>query len=153
MNLLYRGGRDGFRAADFHRLCDDKSNTLVLVQTTKDYIFGGYTNACWDSFSGFKNDSGVFIFSLVNKLKRPFLIKNIEKLQGIWCNNNCGPIIGDWLNKGISIEDKCNESTESSAKLLEVHVFDDFVEPEGYYFCDSGNFQVKEIEVFQVTTN
>jgi hypothetical protein len=37
--LLWRGSRDGFRAADFHGRCDDHARTLALIQDTKGNIF------------------------------------------------------------------------------------------------------------------
>ncbi|MDR3738356.1 MAG: TLD domain-containing protein, partial [Terracidiphilus sp.] len=48
-SLLYRGSRDGMNAAAFHRLCDNKGPTLVLVRCDKGYVFGGYTGASWES--------------------------------------------------------------------------------------------------------
>jgi hypothetical protein len=41
--LLYRGSRDGFGASKFHEKCDNESNTLTLIETTKGFIFGGFT--------------------------------------------------------------------------------------------------------------
>jgi hypothetical protein len=43
--LMYRGSRDGFMAANFHGRCDGRPNTLTIIETTKGYIFGGYTPA------------------------------------------------------------------------------------------------------------
>ena len=49
ISLLYRGSRDGFKASDFHRLCDNKGETLVIIKSTDNYIFGGYTSINWES--------------------------------------------------------------------------------------------------------
>jgi hypothetical protein len=66
--LLYRGSRDGFGMAEFHRRCDGRSRTLVLVKTTNNNIFGGYTPLEWDSKSGYKKDERMetFLFTLRN---------------------------------------------------------------------------------------
>jgi len=47
-SLLYRGSTDGKRPADFHRCCDNKGPTLVLIKSGE-YIFGGYTSKSWES--------------------------------------------------------------------------------------------------------
>ena len=47
-SLLYRASTDGDRPADFHRCCDNKGPTLVLIKSGE-YIFGGYTSKSWES--------------------------------------------------------------------------------------------------------
>ena len=45
-NLCYRASKDGWRTQDFHRNCDNKGPTVVLVKGS-DCIFGGYTDQNW----------------------------------------------------------------------------------------------------------
>lgn len=74
--LLYRGSRDGYGAADFHSKCDERPNTITIIETTKGFIFGGYTQASWSSTNkGYKFDSRAFLFSLVNPFKKRLLAK------------------------------------------------------------------------------
>ena len=47
-SLLFRASDDGKMPADFHRCCDNKGPTLVLIKS-EEYIFGGYTVQSWDS--------------------------------------------------------------------------------------------------------
>ena len=47
-SLLFRASDDGKTPADFHRCCDNKGPTLVLIKS-EEYIFGGYTVQSWDS--------------------------------------------------------------------------------------------------------
>ena len=47
-SLLYRASTDGSTPADFHRCCDNKGPTLVLVKSGE-YIFGGYSSQSWES--------------------------------------------------------------------------------------------------------
>jgi hypothetical protein len=42
--LLYRTTRDGSKASDSPRLCDNHSVTLVVIKSQNNYIFGGYTS-------------------------------------------------------------------------------------------------------------
>ncbi len=56
-----------FSGENFHRLCDNKGPTLVLVKSNDtEQIFGGYTKECWASPSEgeFIYDEDAFIFSL-----------------------------------------------------------------------------------------
>ena len=46
-NLCYRASRDGWGAQEFHRHCDNKGPTVVLIKAN-DYIFGGYADEPWD---------------------------------------------------------------------------------------------------------
>jgi hypothetical protein len=46
-NLCYRASKDGWSAKDFHKHCDNKGPTVVLVKVN-DFIFGGYTYQHWD---------------------------------------------------------------------------------------------------------
>src|ERR1700761_845598 len=71
--LLYRGSRDGFGASDFHKKCDEKGPTLVIVKTTKGNIFGGMTFANWESITDGKHsgDENATIFSLKGPWDEP----------------------------------------------------------------------------------
>lgn len=56
MKLLYRGSTDGFTAKDFTSKCNKKGETLILVKTTTNNIFGAYTNIEWDSKNEYDKD-------------------------------------------------------------------------------------------------
>ena len=49
IKLLYRGSKDGWAAADFHRLCDNKGPTVTLVKSSAGRISGGFTTVSWTS--------------------------------------------------------------------------------------------------------
>ncbi|ETO34253.1 hypothetical protein RFI_02841 [Reticulomyxa filosa] len=50
MELLYRGSMHVFEANAFHNKCDRQGPTLTIVQTTHNYVFGGYTSLqLWSS--------------------------------------------------------------------------------------------------------
>jgi hypothetical protein len=50
--LLWRGSRDGFKVAVFHRRCDGHANTLTLILDTTGNIIGGFTLVKWESKGG-----------------------------------------------------------------------------------------------------
>ena len=66
IKLLYRGSRDGDRTKTCHKLCDNKKNILIIMQSDIGYIFGGYSsigfkiNNSWD----YKIDNKCFLFSI-----------------------------------------------------------------------------------------
>ena len=47
-SLIFRASTDGKTAADFHRCCDNRGPTLIVIQSGE-YIFGGYTSKSWTS--------------------------------------------------------------------------------------------------------
>ena len=90
LNLIYRGTRDGDMGKDFHKLCDGLSPILLLIKTTHNIRFGGYTETYFEGTSEYvgKKDDNAFIFSLD---KRKYY--NIEKGQNaILCYINYGPV-------------------------------------------------------------
>ena len=46
--ILYKATRDGFKPANFHKRCDGKSPTLVVIKSGENN-FGGYTDKPWPS--------------------------------------------------------------------------------------------------------
>ena len=135
-NLLFRKSRDGSNGKDFHRFCDNKGPTLVLVETEKGYKFGGYTPINWESPTyEDKTDDLTFIFSLnsltkFTKYKEGFSIRN---------NQDFGPIFGTghdfYLNTDMNIGYSRNGNYLRNKEII-----------------NDDEYKVKEIEVFQVKT-
>jgi hypothetical protein len=46
LKLCYRASLHGWSSQDFHKLCNDKAGTVVLVKVGN-WIFGGYTDQTW----------------------------------------------------------------------------------------------------------
>ena len=87
--LLYRKSRDGDEFQTFHKLCDNKGgSTLILIKLDNGNILGSYTILDWDSKSEWKDDLNMFAFSLTENAK---CIKNNNNKLGIYCNPNYGP--------------------------------------------------------------
>ena len=47
LNLCYRASLHGWSTQHFHKLCDDKTSTVVLIKVGN-WIFGGYTDQSWE---------------------------------------------------------------------------------------------------------
>jgi len=146
-SLLWRGSRDGFDAGTFHRLCDGKGNTVTVIKSTEDYIFGGYTEIPWSSENGYKRDRGAFLFSLTNPSENPFKFRVNDSSYAVY-HSSYGPAFGD-----LFVGDQPNVYRDSSL------FFDYYESPNGKYGEEGGQFilgssdnkfETAEIEVFQV---
>ena len=51
IELIYRGSEDGFAASDFHKKCDEKGTTLIIIKSEHQKIFGAFTDIPWKSTS------------------------------------------------------------------------------------------------------
>lgn len=91
-SLLYRMTRDGTSLIDFHKFCDNMGPTLLLIETDKNFKFGGYTPLDYENSSEYKvkKDDSTFIFSL-NKMKKYTKIKDGKSLS---VHKNYGAIFG-----------------------------------------------------------
>ena len=90
LNLIYRATRDGDMGQNFHKLCDGLSPILLLIKTTHNVRFGGYTETFFEGTNDYlgKKDDNAFIFSLD---KRKYY--EIEKGENaILCYINYGPV-------------------------------------------------------------
>ena len=45
--LLYRASEHEYTAKSFHEYCDDKGPTLIIIKSSRGWIFGGYTTQSW----------------------------------------------------------------------------------------------------------
>ena len=84
--LLYRASKDGDTAKVFKEKCKDK-NTLTIVQTNDNAIFGGFTRIPWDDSDKNKDDEDAFCFSVDNKKIYPLK----KYCSAIGCDKNSGP--------------------------------------------------------------
>jgi hypothetical protein len=151
--LLWRGSRDGFDARDFHSRCDGHANTLTVSLDTDGNIFGGFTPLKWESrkWNGkkgkenncLKADASLksFLFTLKNPHNVParqFPLKAEKKDEG--------PSFCD-----IGVSNNCNTNTNSSTEYFGTRYTNDTGLNGNTFFTGSGRFQVKEIEVFEIT--
>ena len=90
LELLYRASRDGDEVRTFHRLCDEKGPTLVVVKNSFNSRYGGYTSIPWSSVEGYQSDDTAFIFSLDAKKKYPIANAN----GAVYHHAGYGPTFG-----------------------------------------------------------
>jgi hypothetical protein len=147
--LLYRGSRDGFQSSSFHSRCDDKPFTITIIETTKGFIFGGYTPIAWSNDGRYKCDDSLtsFIFTLKNghnTIPMQFPLKSDFKQYAICSYTNYGPSFGGGRDFYVAF------SSGDYANFG--HSYNNTTGYEGTTFlAGEYNFMVKEIEVFALT--
>ena len=115
--LLYRGSRDGFKSGDFHSRCDGVANTLVVCHSTTNFIFGGFTDATWDSKGADISCSSMksFLFQLSPGMELFEQVKCPEST--ILGESSHGPIFGGRGGADLLIVSNANTSPDSYSCL------------------------------------
>ena len=73
---IYDTTENGVKPNDFHKCCDGKVDTLVVIQAENGRIAGGYSDVAWVSTDEYKSSNNAFLFSIDNK--RKYKIKNTQ---------------------------------------------------------------------------
>jgi hypothetical protein len=149
--LLWRGSRDGVCLRDFHRRCDGHANTLTVILDTDGNVFGGFTPVEWESHYCWKADASLksFLFTLKNPHNVPawrFALKAEKKDEAIFYSSGRGPDFCD-----IGVWDNCNENTDSFTYSFGTRYTNDTGLDGKTFFTGSLHFQMKEIEVFEIS--
>ncbi len=155
VKLVYRASRDGFSGYSFHSKCDGISNTVTIIKTTSNSVFGGFTSASWPSYYGSNYDANAFIFSLRRSgisNKEIFNITNPS--YGIYSYyNSYGPIFGG--GHDIYVSDYSNQNQNSYSNLGYSYQLPENTthgsEEAKNYLAGTYYWQTTEIEVYQVT--
>ena len=139
--MLYSAKKNGDTSFKFHELCDNQNNTLIIIKTKSDNIFGGFARKTWNSMeTGRKKDNKSFLFSL--RKKKIFNPKR-ESNYHLFCSDRDGPCF-----YAFSIE---NESLKNGGFCDEISKcnYDSF---ENDYELNNGvkKFLIDELEVFKV---
>ena len=151
--LLYRASRDGFNSASFLSKCTGKENTVMIVQTNSNYIFGGYASSKWSN-SGSVADTNAFIFSLrrngtSNNYKLPI---NPASVNNAIYTDSSYVRFGMSGNYDICIHPNSNVSTGSQSQI---GCYNPPIYPSGsdYRTFLAGSYDswlTTEIEVYQI---
>ena len=154
--LIYRASRDGFEASSFHSKCDRISNTITIIQTTSNSVFGGFTSGSWPVQPYSQN---AFIYSL-----RRSGITNNKKLmindpsRATYGNYEIGPTFGIGFGglNDLYVSDKSNKNNNSNSNLVVSYQLPEnltygSIEAD-IYLAGSRYWQTVEIEVYQLTS-
>ena len=124
-DLLFRGTRDGFSRNDFYKKCNNKQDTICLIQSHQNNVFGGFTSLKWDESRnrGYQTDPAAFLYLIrSNKSNKDsewkpkvYPIQNgginaLEQGRGYYLAfGDCG--YGFWMEgkRGRASEGQCGE--------------------------------------------
>ncbi|RIB08205.1 kinase-like domain-containing protein [Gigaspora rosea] len=140
--LIFKGSKDGFSVSDFHKLCDNKSMTVLVIKVSgSDEILGGFNPLEWKSVSNkYAKTDKSFIFSFKNNKSILSRVKNENK--AIYYDNDFGPSFGGsndlFLVRNLIIRNKWSCKHKNYSKAIR--------DSEGY-------FKVDEFEVFEICEN
>jgi TLD len=149
LTLKYKASRDGFKAEDFHRMCDGLENTLSVIESSHGTIFGGFASIPWTKTSYWVRDPKTWIFSLTHKtVHRQYFNREF----GVFHHPSHLNTFNDfYINNDSSIANSCTSNFGDTHKppagiapgSAEAHM----------YLIGSTNykFNVKENEVYQVS--
>ncbi|GBB89889.1 hypothetical protein RclHR1_16720001 [Rhizophagus clarus] len=113
--LLYRASKDGFEAAKFHELCDNKGSTIMISKLKENgLLIGGYNPLNWQPYNTFINNNGSwqstpdsFLFSFTKKeeINSAFITRVTgNQIHAVSYGSNYGPAFGG----GWDLIIKCN---------------------------------------------
>ena len=138
-NLVYKASNVGDQALTFHQKCDNLNMSLVLIETTKNIRFGGFTTKSWSGNNVKKKDNNAFVFNL--ETNSIFDIKFNEPAIG--CYPKFGPV---FFGCQIRIYDNFfSKGGTTCHKSLNYYTTKDYELNNGEQF-----FYVKDIEVYDI---
>ena len=144
--LIYNPTNKNETSENFHKICDGKENVLVLIKTTDDIKFGGFTSVGFNSTSGYTKDDKAFLFSL-DKNK----IYNIKKgCNAIFCGTSYGPSFTGTSSFNICIENNIFKTKQHTSPARDncYEIINDYELNKGNYY-----FYVKNLEIYHVKNN
>ena len=144
INLLYKATEDGDTITHFHSKCDNKRNTLMIIKTTTQYIFGGFTKVGWKNVKGEDiYDDNAFCFSI--NLKKIYTIK--EPKYALHCQSfNGRPSFGSNSYVFLLENHFLSKKSNATQKIVDFNGEKKEREING----EKEYFQVEKLEVFQI---
>jgi hypothetical protein len=148
LHLVYRGSSNGFQSTDFHQFCDGKQNLLIVIQSTNNCIFGGYTaNLCFTSQNQYISGKNTWLFSLTTpsgERHRRYFLRHGATHNALYDYRDKGPCFGYGNDIHISCDCKNVDSYTNFP-----HSYEDPLGQREKTFTGHIKFRVNEIEVFQ----
>jgi hypothetical protein len=145
---IYDASIDGWKNTDFHRCCDKKGWTLTIVETTKNFIFGGFTTAEWESsYCISKPGPHSFLFSVNEGSKYPITSGDATAIE---CWSGVCARFGAWE---LVIASDSTNNTGSWCKANGASFKLPAAKGSQYPSINGGEeyFQLKQFEVYKVT--
>ena len=147
--LIYKASRDGFDANAFHSRCDNQGATITLIQSSNNYLFGGYTATPWTSDGSYKGDTSAFLFTLINPHAIPptkYMTNPANVQYAVHHNGGYGPTFGGGHDLNVANSSNANNSSYSGFP----HAYYDTTGKGSNTFTGANNFATSDIEVYKL---
>jgi len=89
---IYQMTKDGSQCYNFHGKCSAYRSLLVIVKTTTNHVFGGYTSVGCAMNGSYMSDSKAFLFSLVNTLGKPIKLVSTGDSNSVYAESTSAAI-------------------------------------------------------------
>jgi len=143
---LYIASKDGDSSSVFHKKCDNKGATVVIIQSTNGAVFGGYTGNNWYS-SGYRKSIKGFLFRL-RPTTTMYPIKSGKESYAIYNHPSTGPRFG--AGADLFISNNALSNTKSYTNAGNTYKFPSY---PNYQLNDgTKHFQVKDYVVIKAIT-
>ena len=145
--LLYRATRDGWSTNNFHKKIDTYSNTILLVHTEHNNIFGGFTSLTWNKKYGWQSDKKAFLILIRSSKNYELQIWNVINTT-YTVDMTTQRIFRFGMGNSIDIRHDCNNNQRSDVHSVQGSSSTFGIPTAHYLNGDIKRFRVKEIEVF-----
>lgn len=142
-NLLYDTNKHGNKNKTFHEKVYNKSPTLIIIKTTNDLKFGGYTTKVWPNNNSYLKDKDAFIYSLNKKKKYNIIDENESAIYG--CSNENSYMFVFGSGHDICVYNNCTEVNDNHVGKSEYNTTQEYELNNGMK-----NFTVSSLEVYEV---
>jgi hypothetical protein len=145
--LILRGSRDGFTPEEFHKICDNKSQTITIIKVKgSNEILGGYNPIVWKNcFFGKKGatkDSFIFSFKNDDSTEDYIISRVKDEKYAIYNDLVHGPSFG--YSDLMIMKDVMSENYFARCYCKKYSYEKSIRETGDFYF-------IEEYEVFQIT--
>ena len=157
---IYQGTEDGFGFDNFWKKCDMIEPAFVIIETTKNKVFGGYTSIGFTKNTSLgtansdgtytRKDENAFIYSIRNDPKYPPKIFPVLEAHEDKAILFFDEYLCCFNNSGIWLQEDCNLTGKNNGCTGRGYI--SRLEREGYLNGTKGHipFTVKELELFQI---
>ncbi|KAJ5073843.1 btb/poz domain-containing protein [Anaeramoeba ignava] len=165
MKKGYSRKRDGFDSKKWHSICDNKGKTLIIIKTTNNFIFGGFTQvgftndkSKWrkedsNKIYGYIKDPNAFIFSLRNdkndRNPEKFPIKKDQEENALFFYPSMsGPTFGNGADFCLNANLQTGYSDFGESYNLPYEIRRNTYESKSYLAGSYNEWIVDELETF-----
>ncbi|XP_078000775.1 uncharacterized protein LOC144453372 [Glandiceps talaboti] len=161
--LIYKASVNGYDPSVFHRLCDEKGETVTVTYNSYGYVFGGYTQVPWTSINQSKEDEKAILFRLYSGhnmfdpfVRRSMAVKCPHQKCQVYHKASYGPSFGAIGSTLTLFHGSHRHSTNGFTKTNGfcqpgATGYFDFEKFEPHDLLGPNDFNFKEVEVYQVT--